>query len=143
MGRLGAASVTAGVVISINMLANIAPAYQSLGAFLPWQLLAVVPAVVGADLAISRARQGTGVIIGGALIGITFYVFNFPMLPMTFAELLNQPNASIHDILPSMYATLLQVILMTAIPSMLGGIVGAITGSKIIKISKIGLTIFK
>jgi hypothetical protein len=143
MGRLGAASTMAGVVISFNILANIVPAYQSLGAFLPWQLLAVIPAIVGADIAINRGGQRTGVIIGGALIGITFYVFNFPMLPMTFAELLNQPNASIHDILPSMYTTLLQVVVMTAIPSMLAGIAGAIISSKKIKIPKTDLTIVK
>ena len=52
------------------------------------------------------------------------------MLPMAFAELLNQPNASIGDTLPSMYATLSQVIVMTAAPSVLAGIVGAIIGSK-------------
>jgi hypothetical protein len=51
IGRLGAASAVAGVVISMNVLANIAPAYQSLGAFLPWQLLAIIPATIGADIA--------------------------------------------------------------------------------------------
>ncbi len=141
MGRLGAASAIGGTVISFNVLANILPAYHFLGAFLPWQLLAVIPAIVGADIAIHRAGRRSGAIIGGALIGITFYVFNFPMLPMTFAELLNQPNASIHDILPSMYTTLSQVIVMTAIPSMLAGIVGAIVGSKKIEIPKVDLTI--
>ncbi len=54
--------------------------------------------------------------IAGVLIGITFYIFNYPMLPMAFAELLNQPNLSIDDILPSMYASLSQVIVMTAVP---------------------------
>ncbi len=141
MGRLGAASAIGGTVISFNVLANILPAYHFLGAFLPWQLLAVIPAIVGADIAIHRAGRRSGAIIGGALIGISFYVFNFPMLPMTFAELLNQPNASIHDILPSMYTTLSQVIVMTAIPSMLAGIVGAIVGSKKIEIPKVDLTI--
>ncbi len=130
IGRLGAASAVAGVVISMNVLANIAPAYQSLGAFLPWQLLAIIPVTIGADIAIHRAGLQTGMIIAGALIGITFYIFNFPMLPMTFAELLNQPNLSIDDILPSMYASLSQVIIMTAAPSVLFGIVGTLVGSK-------------
>jgi hypothetical protein len=130
IGRLGAASAAAGVVISMNVLANIAPAYQSLGAFLPWQLLAIVPAIAGADIAIHKAAPRAGVIVAGTLIGITFYVFNYPMLPMAFAELLGQPNASIADILPSMYVTLSQVTVVTAVPSALAGIVGAITGSK-------------
>lgn len=130
IGRLGAASAAAGVVISMNVLANIAPAYQSLGAFLPWQLLAIVPAIAGADIAIHKAAPRAGVIVAGTLIGITFYVFNYPMLPMAFAELLGQPNASIADILPSMYVTLSQVTVVTTVPSALAGIVGAITGSK-------------
>jgi hypothetical protein len=141
LGRLGAASIVAGVVISMNVLANIAPAYQSLGAFLPWQLLAIIPVTIGADIAIHRVAPRTGTIIAGALIGITFYIFNFPMLPMTFAELLNQPNVSIIDILPSMYATLLQVIVVTAVPSTLAGIIGAIIGSKKVQIPQIDVAI--
>ena len=141
IGRLGAASAVAGVVISMNLLANIAPAYQSLGDFLPWQLLAIIPVTIGADIAIHRGAPRTGAIIAGALIGITFYIFNFPMLPMTFAELLNQPNLSFGDILPSMYATLLQVFVMTAVPSMLAGIVGAIIGSKRVQIPQIDVPI--
>ena len=144
IGRMGAASAVGGIVITMNILANIIPAYQFLGAFLPWQLLTIVPAIVGADIAISRAgttktrrRRTSGnisVIIAGALIGITFYVFNYPMLPMTFAELLNQPNSSIADTLPSMYATFSQVVVMVAVPSILAGVVGAIIASKKIQI---------
>src|SRR5919106_50841 len=141
IGRLGAASAVAGVVIAMNVLANIAPAYQSLGAFLPWQLLAIIPVTIGADIAIHRAGQQAGVIIAGALIGIIFYIFNFPMLPMAFAELLNQPNLSIDDILPSMYASLSQVIIMTAAPSVLFGIVGTLVGSKKIQMPEIDVAI--
>jgi hypothetical protein len=141
IGRLGAASAVAGVVIAMNVLANIAPAYQSLGAFLPWQLLVIIPVTIGADIAIYRAGQQAGVIIAGALIGITFYIFNFPMLPMAFAELLNQPNLSIDDILPSMYASLSQVIVMTSVPSVLFGIVGTVTGSKKIHMPEIDVAI--
>jgi hypothetical protein len=132
ISRLGAATAVAGIVISMNVLANIVPAYQFLGSFIPWQLLAVIPAVVGADIAIHKLRaRSTGMMVAGALIGVTFYVFNYPMLPMAFAVVLNQPNASIADILPSMNVTLSQVIGMTAVPSALEGIVGAIAGSKI------------
>lgn len=80
-------------------------------------------------------------IIAGVLIGITFYIFNYPMLPMAFAELLNQPNLSIDDILPSMYASLSQVIVMTAVPSTLFGIIGTVTGSKNIQMPEIDMAI--
>ena len=143
IGRLGAATAVAAVVITMNVLANIAPAYQFLGAFLPWQLLVIIPVTVGADVVIHRLPQRTGMVISGALIGIAFYVFNYPMLPMTFAELLNQPNSFINDILPSMYATFSQVIIMTAVPSTLAGIVGAITGLKKIQLPQIDLAISK
>ena len=141
IGRLGAASAVAGVVITLNVLANIAPAYQFLGGFLPWQLLAIISGTIIADIAIHRAGPRTGMIIAGSLIGIIFYIFNYPMLPMAFAELLNQPNLSIDDILPSMYASLSQVMIMTAIPSVLAGIVGAVTGSKKIQIPQIDVAI--
>jgi hypothetical protein len=143
IGRLGAATAVAAVVITMNVLANIAPAYQFLGAFLPWQLLAIIPVTVGADVVIHRLPQRTGMVISGALIGIAFYIFNYPMLPMTFAELLNQPNSFINDILPSMYATFSQVIIMTAVPSTLAGIVGAITGLKKIQLPQIDVAISK
>ncbi len=141
IGRLGAASAVAGVVITLNVLANIAPAYQFLGDFLPWQLIAIISVTIIADIAIHRAGPRMGMIIAGALIGITFYIFNYPMLPMAFAELLNQPNLSIEDILPSMYSSLSQVIVMTAIPSVLAGIVGAVTGSKKIQMPQIDVAI--
>ena len=63
------------------------------------------------------------------------------MLPMTFAELLNQPNLSIDDILPSMYASLSQVITMTAAPSVLFGIVGTLVGSKKIQMPEIDVAL--
>ncbi|HJU33996.1 MAG TPA: hypothetical protein VJ695_02630, partial [Nitrososphaera sp.] len=114
---------------------------QSLGAFLPWQLVAIIPVIIVADIAIHRVRSQTGIIIAGALVGITFYVFNYPMLPMTFAEFLNQPNLSIDDILPSMYASLSQVVVMTTIPSVLAGVVGALIGSKKIQVPRIDAAI--
>jgi hypothetical protein len=40
----------------MNVLANIAPAYQSLGAFLPWQLLAIIPVTIGAVLTQKQSR---------------------------------------------------------------------------------------
>jgi hypothetical protein len=141
IGRLGAASAVAGAVITLNVLANIAPAYQFLGGFLPWQLLAIISGTIIADIAIHRAGPRTGMIIAGSLIGIIFYIFNYPMLPMAFAELLNQPNLSIDDILPSMYASLSQVMIMTAIPSALAGIVGAVIGSKKIQMPQIDVAI--
>jgi hypothetical protein len=141
IGRLGAASAVAGAVITLNVLANIAPAYQFLGGFLPWQLLAIISGTIIADIAIHRAGSRTGMIIAGSLIGITFYIFNYPMLPMAFAELLNQPNLSIEDILPSMYSSLSQVIVMTSLPSVLAGIVGAVTGSKKIQMPQIDVAI--
>ena len=58
------------------------------------------------------------------------------MLPMTYAELLNQPNSTIADTLPSMSATLWQVLVMVAIPSILAGVVGSIIASRKIKIPK-------
>jgi hypothetical protein len=95
--------------------------------FLLWYLLIIIPAI-GADIGVNRA---------GPKIGMAFYVFNFPMLPMTFAELLLMPNQSISDLLPSRHATLSQVVTMTAIPGALAGVTGAKIASKKIKMSQV------
>jgi hypothetical protein len=137
IGKVGAASAVAGLVIGMNLIANVIPAYDSLGAFVPWQMLAIVPAIVGADIALHKLDGRRGVLVAGALIGITFYVFNYPMLPMAFAEFLNQPNGSLSYTLPSMYATLSQVVILTALPGMLAGIVGAIIGSRKIRLPQV------
>ncbi len=102
IGRLGAASAVTAMVIGMNVFANIiVPAQQHLMPFLLWYLLTIIPAI-RADIGVNRAGPKMGaIIIPGALIGIAFYVFNFPMLPMTFAELLLMPNQSISDLLPN------------------------------------------
>jgi hypothetical protein len=137
IGRLGAASAVTAMVIGVNVFANIVPAQQDLMPFLLWYLLIIIPAI-GADIGVNRAGPKMGaIIIPGALIGTTFYVFNFPMLPMTFAELLLMPNQSISDLLPSTHATLSQVVTMTAIPGAPAGVTGAIIASKKIKMPQV------
>jgi hypothetical protein len=138
IGRLGAAGAVTAVVIGMNVFANIiVPAQQHLMPFLLWYLLIIIPAI-GADIGVNRAGRKMGaIIIPGALIGMAFYVFNFPMLPMTFAELLSMPNQSISDLLPSTHATLSQVVTMTAIPGALAGVTGAIIASKKIKMPQV------
>jgi hypothetical protein len=137
IGRLGAASAVTAVVIGMNVFANIVPAQQHLMPFLLWYLLTIIPAI-GADIAVNRAGPKMGaIIIPGALIGMAFYVFNFPMLPMTFAALLSMPNQSISDVLPSTHATLSQAVTMTAIPGALAGVIGAIIASKKIKMPQV------
>jgi hypothetical protein len=116
------------------MLAAVVEVYPDCFNYFLFAFLAVIPAIIGGDIAMHKVGRRAGVIIAGALIGVIFYIFNFPMLPMAFAELQSQPNASFVDIVPSMYATLSQVIVMATAPSMLAGIVGAIIGAKKIEI---------
>ena len=60
IGKLGAASAVAGVIITMNVLANIAPAYQSLGAFLPWQTASNYPSHYWSRYSDPKSRSAKG-----------------------------------------------------------------------------------
>jgi len=142
IGKFGAASAVTTLLLGMNSFANIVPSKQ-LTPFLPWYLMLIIPALVS-DLILNKPaiisrsshilRTEVSGIISGAIIGSIFYIFGYPMLPITFAEPLSYTFHSMNDILVNFVKTLPLVLVFTAIPGMAMGIMGAFISIKKIKV---------
>jgi hypothetical protein len=146
IGRFGASSAVAGLVLGINVLANIIPTEGTITSSLPWYLiLAIIPAVT-ADIVlnISTIRSKIGIreseLIAGAIISSTFYIFGYPMLTWAFAIPLDmqlgnlQGIESVATLTSNFLSTLPTVLAITLVPGALMGMVGAYLSSKKIAI---------
>ncbi|MDW0246700.1 MAG: hypothetical protein QOB17_04715 [Nitrososphaeraceae archaeon] len=154
IGRFGAASAVAGLVLGVNVLANIIPTDGMITSSLPWYLIfAIIPAVA-ADIILNNAtiRSKIGVreseVIAGAIISSTFYVFGYPMLTWAFAIPLDMQLGNLQGIeavamlTSNFLSTLPTVLAITLVPGALMGMVGAYLSSKKIAIpSSSSLTI--
>ncbi|HEY5630753.1 MAG TPA: hypothetical protein VIR31_01365 [Nitrososphaeraceae archaeon] len=142
IGKFGAASAVTALLLGMISFANILPSKQ-LTPFLPWYLMLIVPAVVS-DLILNKPaiirgsshilKTEVSGIISGAIIGSIFYIFGYPMLPITFAEPLSYTFHSMNDILVNFVKTLPLVLIFTAIPGMAMGVTGAFISIKKIKV---------
>ena len=154
IGRFGAASAVAGLVLGVNVLANIIPTDGMITSSLPWYLIfAIIPAVA-ADIILNNAtiRSKIGLreseLITGAIISSTFYVFGYPMLTWAFAIPLDMQLGNLQGIeavamlTSNFLSTLPTVLAITLVPGALMGMVGAYLSSKKIAIpSSSSLTI--
>jgi len=143
IGRFGGASAVAAVLIGIIVFTNITPS-DHLTPFLPWYLMLLIPAVL-ADLVLNRPgiRSKIGLresqLIAGAIIGSAFYVLGYPMLSMTFVNLLLGQGAVFLTPLfilnfPNFLSTLPTALTITMVPGAVMGIIGAIISSQKIAI---------
>ncbi|HEY6885930.1 MAG TPA: hypothetical protein VI278_18005 [Nitrososphaeraceae archaeon] len=142
IGKFGAASAVTALLLGMISFANILPSKQ-LTPFLPWYLMLIVPAVVS-DLILNKPaiirgsshilKTEVSGIISGAIIGSIFYIFGYPMLPITFAEPLSYTFHSMNDILVNFVKTLPLVLVFTAIHGMAMGVTGAFISIKKIKV---------
>jgi hypothetical protein len=123
IGKLGAIS-TGIVLVGMNIFANILPS-QLLTPFLPYYMTVAVPMVVAGVLP-TTSRNGRLELLAGAIIGSIYYILCYPLLPMTFANILGSPNASVADRLPSFLATLPSVLTATLAPAAAMGAIGSI-----------------
>ncbi|MDW0334563.1 MAG: hypothetical protein QN755_02525 [Nitrososphaeraceae archaeon] len=146
IGRFGAASAVAGLVLGVNVLANIIPTDGMITSSLPWYLIfAIIPAVA-ADIILNNAtiRSKIGLreseVIAGAIISSTFYVFGYPMLTWAFAIPLDMQLGNLQGIeavamlTSNFLSTLPTVLAITLVPGALMGMVGAYLSSKKIAI---------
>lgn len=146
IGRFGAASAVAGLVMGVNVLANIIPTDGMITSSLPWYLIfAIIPAVA-ADIILNNAtiRSKIGLreseVIAGAIISSTFYVFGYPMLTWAFAIPLDMQLGNLQGIeavamlTSNFLSTLPTVLAITLVPGALMGMVGAYLSSKKIAI---------
>ncbi|MBV9175717.1 MAG: hypothetical protein JO297_01620, partial [Nitrososphaeraceae archaeon] len=79
-------------------------------------------------------------IISGAIIGSIFYIFGYPMLPITFAEPLSYTFHSMNDIMVNFVKTLPLLLVLTTVPGMAMGIIGAFVSIKKIRVPRIDIS---
>src|SRR5215207_2203013 len=143
IGRFGAASTVAVLVIGVNVFANILPTDGMTISLLPWYLIVDITPAVTADIILnnstikSKIGIGDSQLIAGALLSSTFYIFNYPMLIWAFAtpldmELANLQRIEAVSVLTSDFlSTLPTALAITLVPGALMGIVGAYLSKKI------------
>jgi hypothetical protein len=152
IGRFGAASAVTVLVIGVNVFANIVPTDGMMISLLPWYLImAIIPAVT-ADIILnnstikSKLGVGESELIAGAMLGSTFYIFNYPILVWAFAtpldmELANLQGIEAVSILTSDFlSTLPTALAITLVLGALMGMVGAYLSKKIVIPSSSSLT---
>jgi hypothetical protein len=148
IGKFGAASAVTTLLLGMNSFANILPSKQ-LTPFLPWYLMLIIPVVVS-DLILNKPAmirrsscilktEASG-IISGAIIGSIFYIFGYPMLPITFAEPLSYTFHSMNDVLVNFVKTLPLVLIFTTVPGIAMGIIGAFVSIKKIRLPRIDIS---
>jgi hypothetical protein len=142
IGKFGAASAVAVLIVAVNVFANILPTDGMMISFLPWYLIvAIIPAVTS-DIILnnstvrSKIGEGDSQLIAGAIIGSMFYIFNYPMLIWAFSipldmQLANLQGIEAVTILTSNFlSTLPTALAITIVPGALMGILGAHVSSK-------------
>jgi hypothetical protein len=146
IGRFGAGSAVAVLVVGVNVFANIVPTDGMMISSLPWYLIvAIIPAIT-ADTILNNLTMKLKIgvreseLIAGAIVSSTFYIFNYPMLAWVFATPLDMQIANLQgieavSILTSDFLGMLPAALaITLVPGALMGIVGAYISSKKIAI---------
>jgi hypothetical protein len=142
IGRFGAATAVTALLLVMNSFANIMPSNQ-LMPLLPWYLMLIIPAVI-ADLILNKSviligskkntlKAERSVMVSGAIIGSIFYIIGYPMLPITYAEPLSYTFHSMGDISANFVRTLPLILVLTTVPGIAMGIIGAIISIKKIK----------
>jgi hypothetical protein len=148
IGRIGAGSAVAVLVVGVNVFANIIPTNGMMISSLPWYLIvAIIPAIT-ADIILNNSaiKLKIGVreseLIAGAIVSSTFYIFSYPMIAWVFATPLDLQIANLQgieavSILTSNFlGTSPAALAITLVPGALIGIVGAYISSKKIAIPR-------
>jgi hypothetical protein len=148
IGRFGAGSAVAVLVVGVNVFANIIPTNGMMISSLPWYLIvAIIPAIT-ADIILNNSaiKLKIGVreskLIAGAIVSSTFYIFSYPMIAWVFATPLDLQIANLQgieavSILTSNFLdTLPAALAITIVPGTLMGIMGAYISSKKISIPR-------
>ena len=152
IGKFGAASAVAVLIVAVNVFANILPTDEMMISFLPWYLIVVIIPAVTSDIILnnstlkSKIGEGDSLLIAGAIIGSMFYIFNYPMLIWAFSipldmQLVNLQGIEAVTILTSNFlSTLPTALAITLVPGALMGILGAYVSSKKITVRSSSLT---
>ncbi len=140
-GKFGYMSIVGMLFIEVNIFANIIPSNHMMS-FLPWYLVVASVTVIVADFVLNglgfkltnknkeqnnNTRPLKKYMIAGIIIGSTFYICNFPMLGLTFANFYGFPlKTVILNELPDFISTIPVTIMITLITGSTMGLLGSI-----------------
>ena len=148
--KIGVISLVAAIVMTINIMGSIMPARSFLYSpfiILFYVIASIVPIIIADYLEnysnISsfekiKKRSPNYILVGGFIIGSSFYIFNFPMLTIVFSKFFGFP-LTIGDIADNFFLTILPsypFIYSIITSSIFAGFIG-IAGSYTIVKSKI------
>lgn len=131
ISRFGAVSAIGGLVIIINLFANIIPTEGILFPSILWYFpLSLIPIIIADFLTNNftfRKRKynekSINKIVAAALLGAAFYVFNYPMIvwayaiPLNMSLFVNNQELPLMSQLISNFLTTLPITLIISIPS--------------------------
>ncbi|MGY5150964.1 MAG: hypothetical protein ACW9XA_01670 [Candidatus Nitrosopumilus sp. bin_6a] len=138
MNRFGLVSIS-GLVFFVMSISSTIFTGENLTQFLPWYL-APMTSIIAADYIFntkfkSKTLNRHSGKIAGAMIGSMFFVFGFPMLSMTFLEVILYNGVFPYDVLPTSGDVVFNH-WMTSIPGgIISGVVGMMTAPKILRFS--------
>ena len=132
----GVASAAALSFITMNVTSNIITS-KDLLEYVPWFTVPMASAII-ADLILSEKIRSEIIKkhqdkIAGGVLGSVFFIFCFPMLTMTFLEPYLFNDVFAYDVLPSSSEKVIEILLMTAIPGAISGMLGMKFASKKLK----------
>jgi hypothetical protein len=148
ISRFGAVTAIGGLVIFINLFANIIPTYGILFPSIFWYFpLSFIPIIIADFLTNNftfRKRKykekSINKIVAAALLGAAFYVFNYPMIvwayaiPLNMSLFVNNQELPLMSQLISNFLTTLPIMLIISIPSgAIMSIIGYLIANKMIK----------
>ena len=148
MIRFGVVSAIGGLVIIINLFANIIPTDGILFPSILWYFpLSFIPIIIADFLTNNftfRKREykekSINKIVAAALLGAAFYVFNYPMvvwayaIPFEMPLLINNQELPLMSQLISNFSTTLPIMLIISIPcGAIMSVIGYLITNKIIK----------
>ena len=148
ISRFGAVSAIGGLVIIINLFANIIPTDGILFPSILWYFpLSFIPIIIADFLTNNftfRKREykekSINKIVAAALLGAAFYVFNYPMvvwayaIPFEMPLLINNQELPLMSQLISNFSTTLPIMLIISIPcGAIMSVIGYLITNKIIK----------
>ena len=148
ISKFGAVTAIGGLVIFINLFANIIPTGGILFPSILWYFpLSFIPIII-ADILTNNftlrnrdyKKKSINKIVAAALLGAGFYIFNYPMIVWTYAIPLNMSLFVNNQELPLMsqlssnFSTTLPIMLIISIPSgAIMGIIGYLIANTMIK----------
>jgi len=140
-GKFGYMSVVGLLFIEVNVFANIIPS-NHMASFLPYYLIVAGASIIIADFVLNGKFRSTNknkdysnnttslkrYMITGLIIGSTFYICNFPMLGLTFANFYGFPLKMVilnefSNFVITLPATIMITIMVGSIMGLLGSII--------------------